>query len=213
MTPIPRPLGPWEFWGPRADSPGTNVREGPPIGRPESSLVRAGGGAPEAPQRALCAPTRRSSLPAGLAPVGSELPSAWHRSPARGWGACGARGERAAGASHPPTDGEPLGGLGGHLLLPGDGPPREVGWRSSRRPPPQIARHPRLKPNWAGPGATEPGKGPESTAAPAAPQPPAHSPPDPGPKPRCPDPPVSQKQRPRQAARPRSPSRLAETWT
>lgn len=53
-------------------------------------------------------------------------------------------------------------------MLLGDGLPWEVAWRSSRRPSPQIARHPHLKPNHAGPGATEPGKGPESTEALAA---------------------------------------------
>ena len=150
-------------------------------------------------------PQRRPRGPCAHPSLTAARPQAWLlRAPSSpqpgtgaqhgGWGACGARGERAAGASHPPTDREPLGGLGGHLVLPGDGLPQEVGWRSSRCPPPQIARHPRLKPNWAGPGATEPGKGPESTVAPAALTllPTHHL--TPGPKPRCPDPPVSQKQ-------------------
>lgn len=52
------------------------------------------------PQRSLCASARRSGLPAGLAPAGSELPSAWHRSPVRGLGGLQAkRGEGGRGIS------------------------------------------------------------------------------------------------------------------
>ena len=123
-------------------------------------------------------PKRRPRVYCERPPIGATHQQAWlPQSPSsprpgtgaqgRDWGVCGARGKRAVGGTHPPTDGEPPGGLRGHLVLPGDGLPREVAWRSSRCPS-QIARHPHLKPNHAGPGATEPGKGPESTEAPGA---------------------------------------------
>lgn len=56
---------------------------------------------------------------------------------AQGWGGGCLRGNReesSGGHLIVPTNGEPPKGLKGHSVLPEDGLPEEVGWRSLRRP-------------------------------------------------------------------------------
>ena len=71
----------------------------------------------------------------------------------------GNREEGSGGHLIGPTNGEPPKGLKGRSVLPEDGLPEEVGGGLYGAP---RAGRPHSKPNWAGPGATEPGKGPES---------------------------------------------------